>query len=171
METNFRRKSAEIGDTPYFLGLAFHNEWQCGKANRRVSSTEVLSTSYKNLVNFGPLTDGLATIYAPNARNRRNAFDSWDSHSTTDGAELLNGFAPNSQGRRVWSFARTSLNVRVKGQRSKSPGTKYALRTPNTPAVSTKWNALVADNVAQAANATSRSLVRGVFASLRSACG
>jgi len=53
-----------------------------------------------------------------------------------------------------------------------SPGTKNALCTPNTPAVLTEWNA---DNVAQAANATSPSLVRGVFAGLRStvraACG
>ena len=38
--------------------------------------------------------------------------------------EPLNGFAPNSQGRRVWSLARTSLNVKVKGQRLRSPGTK-----------------------------------------------
>jgi len=30
--------------------------------------------------------------------------------------EPLNGFAPNSHGRRVWSLARTSLNVKVKGQ-------------------------------------------------------
>jgi len=28
----------------------------------------------------------------------------------------LNGFAPNSQGRRVWSLALTTLNVKVKGQ-------------------------------------------------------
>jgi len=27
--------------------------------------------------------------------------------------ELLNGFAPNSQGRRVWSLARTGLKVKV----------------------------------------------------------
>ena len=33
--------------------------------------------------------------------------------------EPLNGFATNSQGRRVWSLARTSLNVKVKGQKSK----------------------------------------------------
>ena len=37
--------------------------------------------------------------------------------------EPLNGFAPNSQGRRVWSLAR-SLKVNVKGQRPRSPGTK-----------------------------------------------
>jgi len=30
--------------------------------------------------------------------------------------EPLNGFAPNSQGRRVWSLTRMSLNVKVKGQ-------------------------------------------------------
>jgi len=30
--------------------------------------------------------------------------------------EALNGFVPNSQGRCVWSRARTSLNVKVKGQ-------------------------------------------------------
>ena len=34
--------------------------------------------------NSGVYCDGLATIYAPNERNRRNAFDSWDSHSTMD---------------------------------------------------------------------------------------
>ena len=30
--------------------------------------------------------------------------------------EPLNGFAPNSHGRRVWSLARTSLKVKVKSQ-------------------------------------------------------
>ena len=30
--------------------------------------------------------------------------------------EPLNGFAPNSQERRVWSLARVSLKVKVKGQ-------------------------------------------------------
>ena len=46
--------------------------------------------------------------------------------------EPLNGFAPNSHGRRVWSFPRTSWNVKVKSQGSRSPGTKTrcALTTP-----------------------------------------
>ena len=44
--------------------------------------------------------------------------------------EPLNGLAPNSQGRRVWSIARTSLNVKVKGQRSRLPGTKMAFFGP-----------------------------------------
>ena len=81
-------KSAEIGDTRSFLGLAFNNGWHDGKAYGRFNSVDGLSTSFKNLVNFGPLIgvygDYLATIYAPNARNHRNAFDSWDSRSTMD---------------------------------------------------------------------------------------
>jgi len=30
--------------------------------------------------------------------------------------ELVNGFAPNLQGKSVWSLTRTSLNIKVKGQ-------------------------------------------------------
>jgi len=33
--------------------------------------------------------------------------------------EPLNGFAPNSHGRRVWSLARTSLKVKVRGHQGK----------------------------------------------------
>jgi len=46
-------KSAQIGDTLSSLVLAFHNGWQNGKADRRINTTDVLSTSRKNLVNFG----------------------------------------------------------------------------------------------------------------------
>jgi len=49
-------KSAEINDTPSFLGLAFHNGLQDGKVDGCVNSAEVLPTSCKNLVNYGPLT-------------------------------------------------------------------------------------------------------------------
>jgi len=42
--------------------------------------------------------------------------------------EPLNGFAPNSHGRRAWSLGRISLNVKIKG-RSRSPGTKTAFST------------------------------------------
>jgi len=38
--------------------------------------------------------------------------------------ELLDGYVPNSHERCVWSLDRTSLNVKVKGQSSRSPGTK-----------------------------------------------
>jgi len=44
--------------------------------------------------------------------------------------EPLNGFAPNSHGRRAWSLARMILNVKVKGQRSRSPGTKTVFFGP-----------------------------------------
>jgi len=44
---------------------------------------------------------------------------------------------------------------------------KNALTTLNTPAVWTEWNALVADNVAHAADATILSLQSGVFACMR----
>ena len=40
--------------------------------------------------------------------------------------ELLNGFAPNSHGRRVWSFAQTSLNVKFRGQGHQGVGQKTA---------------------------------------------
>ena len=40
------------------------------------------------------------------------------------------------------------------GERSRSPETKNALCTHNTPALWTEWNALVADNVMQAGDAT-----------------
>ena len=45
-----------------FLGLAFHNGWQDGKAGENINSTEVLPTWCKNLVNFGPLTPEITVI-------------------------------------------------------------------------------------------------------------
>jgi len=41
--------------------------------------------------------------------------------------ETMNGFTPNSHGRHVWSLARKGGNVKVKGQRSRSPGTKTGI--------------------------------------------
>ena len=79
--------------------------------------------------------------------------------------EPLNGFAPNSYGRRVWSFARTILNVKVKSQWSRSTRTKNAYS--QHPPASTEWNALAANNVTPAADATITSLSRGDFAGLR----
>jgi len=60
--------------------------------------------------------------------------------------EPLNGFAPNSQGRRVSSLARTSLNVKVKGQGHQ--GQKHAVHSHH-PLIATAWNALSANNVMQ----------------------
>jgi len=68
----FGAKSAEIGDTPSFLRLAFHNGWQDGKVDGRVNSAEVLSTSYKNLVNFGLLTPEFTVmVWRPFMRQMR----------------------------------------------------------------------------------------------------
>jgi len=83
-------KSAEIGDTPSW-GLAFHNGWQDGKAGGRVNSAEVLSTSYKNLVNFGPLTlEFTVMVWRPVMRQMREIVETRSilgtrMHSTTDG--------------------------------------------------------------------------------------
>jgi len=55
MATNFRREiSRNLRHA--FLGLAFHKGWQYGKADGRINGAEVMYTSYKNMVNFGPLT-------------------------------------------------------------------------------------------------------------------
>jgi len=41
--------------------------------------------------------------------------------------DRLNGFAHNSQGRRVWFLARTSLNVKVKDKGHQGPKTRCVL--------------------------------------------
>jgi len=41
---------------PSFLELALHKRWQDGKVDGRIITSDVLSTSHKNVVNFGPLT-------------------------------------------------------------------------------------------------------------------
>jgi len=41
-------KSTEIGDTPSFLGLPFHNGRQDGKASGHINTSGGLSTSHKN---------------------------------------------------------------------------------------------------------------------------
>jgi len=40
--------------------------------------------------------------------------------------ELLNRFVPNSHGKHVWSLARTSLKVRVKGQGHRDKKTAFS---------------------------------------------
>jgi len=52
----------EIGYTLSFLGLAFHKGWQDGKADGRINTPDVLSTSLKNLTNFGSLTPEYTTV-------------------------------------------------------------------------------------------------------------
>ena len=77
MATDFSAKSAEVGDTPSFFGLAFHNEWQDGKVDWRFNSVEVLSTSHKNLANLGLLTPEFTLmVWRPLMRQMREIFES-----------------------------------------------------------------------------------------------
>jgi len=156
-------KSAEIGDTHSFLGLAFHND---GKADGRVYSAEVLSTSYKNLVNFGPLTPKFTLmVWRPFMRQMREIVETRSILETR-----IRQWVAGTAERICAKFTRkTCLSLRsdefeCQGQRSKVKVTrdkKCAVHSQH-PAMWTKWNALVADNVAQAADATIRSLQRGV---------
>jgi len=79
--------------------------------------------------------------------------------------EWLNGFAPNSQRRRVLSLAGTSFNFKDKGQSSRSPGTKRAVHC-HYPSAATKWNTLAANNVMYLQIAQFRRC-RGDFSGLR----
>jgi len=169
-------KSAEIGDTPSFLALAFHNAWQYGKADGRVNSADVLSTSYKNLVNFGPVTPQFTVmIWRPFMRQMRE-IDETRSIIGTRIRQWMTGTAERicAKFTRKTCLVLRSDEFECKGQKSKvkSQG-QQGQKTHcahNTPAVWTKWNGLVTHNVAQAAGASISSLARGVFAGLRSAC-
>jgi len=95
--------------------------------------------------NSGVYGDGLATIYAPNVWNRWNTFDSWDSHSTTDGRNRWTDlcqirtedvFGPSLG--QVWMS-----KLKVKGQGHQ--GQKRAVHSQH-PTVWTEWNALIAHN-------------------------
>ena len=135
-------KSSEIGDTPSFLGLAFHNGWQGWKVDRRMNSAEVLSTLCKNLVNFGLLTPEFTVmVWRPVMRQMREIVET-RSILRTRIRRWMAGTAERICAKftrktclvvRSESFARNSLNVKVKRQRSRSPGTKSALCTHNVP--------------------------------------
>jgi len=148
--------------------------WKSGWAS--YNSAEVLSTSYKNFVNFGPLTPEFTVmVWRPFMRQMGEISET----RSILGNRIPQRMAGTAERICAKFTQKTCLVLRsyefqYQDQGSKSPGTKNALRTPNTPAVLTEWNAVVADNVAQAANATSQSLVRSVFAGLRivrAACG
>jgi len=148
-------KSAKFGDTLSFLGLAFHNAWQDGKADGRVNSAEVLSTSYKNLMNFDPPTPELTVmVWRPFMRQMREIVETRSTLQTRIRQRIgtAERICAKFTRKTVWSFARMSLNAKVKGQKSRSPGTKNALCTHNTPSVWTEWNALVAYNVTRASS-------------------
>jgi len=95
-----------------------HNGWQDGKADRRVNSAEVLSTSYKNMVNFGSLTpEFMVMVWRPFMREIVEPCLILGSHIQQWMAGTA-GFVPNSHGRHVWSFL-CSDKLRCHGQKSK----------------------------------------------------
>ena len=79
--------------------------------------------------------------------------------------ELPNGFVPNSQKSRIWSLAQTTLNVKVKDQRSRSPETKKTGCALPLPPTATEWIALAENNVTRHSVAA-----RGDFGGLRAVC-
>ena len=55
MATNFRRQNGEVGEKAFLLGTRIPQRmpgWQSGY----VDTPDVLSTSHKNMMNFGALT-------------------------------------------------------------------------------------------------------------------
>jgi len=145
MATNFRREIGRNRRHAFLPGTQFHNGWQDGKADGRVNSAEVLSTSYNNLVNFGPLTPEFTvtawrSFMRQMRQNRRNAFDSWNSHLT------MNGRNRSTDLRQIhmedvfgYSLGRVWMSrSKVKDQSRKGQKTRCAL---TTPAVWTEWNA------------------------------
>jgi len=95
------------------------------KADGRVNSAEVLSIPCKNLVNFGRLTpEFMGMVWR---RFMRQMHEIVETRSILEvEARIRQRMAKaaericaklNSHGRRVWFFARMSLNVTVKGQR------------------------------------------------------
>ena len=126
---------------------------------------------YKNLVNFGPLTLEFTVMVwrlcakwvklAKRIRFLGLVFDNGWQEPLIHQIHTEDVFGP-SLGRVGMSWSKV--------KRLWSPGIKNMLCTHNTPAVWTKWNGLLADNVAQAAGTSIRSLARGVFAGLHSAC-
>ena len=68
--------------------------------------------------------------------------------------EPLNGFAPNLQGRRVWSLARMSLNVKVIGQGHRD---KNAL----SPPAATEWSRLPHDARSRRAHCVAAGMTTG----------
>jgi len=158
MATNFRREIGRNRRHTFLLGTRIP-QWIAGWESDWALLTAQKSCLHHvkiwwTLVHCGDYGDYLCAKCAKFAKRVRFlglAFDNgWQ--------EPLNGFALNSHGRRVWSFAWISLNLKIKSQRSRSPGTKtcYALTTP--PRYGKEWNALVTDNVAQATGVTIRSL-------------
>jgi len=147
---------------------------------RMGACAEVLSTSYKNLVNCGSLTPKFTVmVWRPFMRQMREIVET----RSILGTRIRQWMAGTAE-RICTKFTQKTclvlrsdeLECQVQKSKVKVTRDKSALCTHNTPAVWNEWNALVADNVAQAADATIRSLqiagMRGLgLAGYRSAAG
>jgi len=138
-----------------------------GKADERVNSMKVMSTSCKNLVNFGPLTlEFMLMVWQPFMRQMGEIGET----RSILGIRIRQRTAGTAERICAIFTRKTCLVIRsyefeCQGQRSKVKVTRNKERAVHSehPAVLTEWNAVVADNVAQAANATSPSLMRGLL--------
>jgi len=121
----------------------------------RVNGAVVLSTSHKKLVNFGPLTPDLTLmVWRPFMRQMGKIGETRSILGSNGWQEPLNGFVPTSH-EDVFGPSLGQVGMsrsKIKGQGHQ--GQKNVMCTHNTPAVWTKWNGLVTDNVAQAAGAS-----------------
>jgi len=140
MATNFRREIGRNRRHAFLLGTRIPQriaEWRSGWAPYQVNSEEVLPTSCK-MVNFSPLTLEFTVMVWRLFMRQMGEIGVTRSILKTRIRQWMTGtaerFAPNSYGRHVWSFARTSWNVKIKSQRSRSPGTKRcgAFTTPRS---------------------------------------
>ena len=80
----------------------------------------------------GTMRSNLALVFLPHAVNC-GRFCFWRRQSVVFCLSRnipLNGFAPDSYGRRAWPLARVCLKVKVKSQRSRSPGTQNDIFRP-----------------------------------------
>ena len=94
--------------------------WRAPYAANDVSSTAAFRRPDHSVV-AGEVGDGLTGVHADGGVRAyvwQNIF-SFSLFVPQISREPLDGFAPNSQARRVWTLARSSLNVKVKGQRSR----------------------------------------------------
>jgi len=124
-------KSAEIADTPSFLGLAFHNGWQGGKADGRFNSAEVLTTSCKNLVNFGPLTrEFTMMVWRPFMRQMREIVETLSIFETRIRQRMARTAEQIcAKFTRKTCFVLRSNELECQGQKSKVKVTRNKKRT------------------------------------------
>jgi len=121
----------------FLTELAFHDGWQNGKADGRLNSTEVLSTLYKNVANFGSLTQEFTVmVWRPFMRQMHEIVE---THSILE----------------------TSIRQRMAGI-AEQMCTKFIQKT-----CLVLHSDEFANNIAQEAGTPIRSLQRGVFACLR----